>query len=86
MIKQAIAKLVQRVDLSEGEIEEVMNEIMDGQATPAQIASFITALKMKGETVDEITGCAKVMRQHATRIKAPGIKVVRSEERRVGKE
>ena len=76
MIKQAIAKLVQRLNLSEGEVEEVMNEIMDGRTTPAQIASFITALKMKGETVDEITGCAKVMRQHATRIKAPGTRVV----------
>ncbi len=76
MIKQAIAKLVQNISLSEGEAKEVMNEIMDGKTTSAQIGSFITALKMKGETVEEITGCAKVMRQHATRIKTSGVRVV----------
>ncbi|OGS46047.1 MAG: anthranilate phosphoribosyltransferase [Elusimicrobia bacterium RIFOXYD2_FULL_34_15] len=69
MIKEAIAKIVQRENLTEKEAIDVMTEIMTGQATEAQIASFITALRMKGETIDEITGCAKVMREHATKIK-----------------
>ncbi len=45
-----------------------MNEIMSGEATPAQIGSFITGLRMKGETIDEIVGAVKVMREKATRI------------------
>lgn len=69
MIKTAIGKAVQKTDLSETEAIEVMTEIMTGQATEAQIAAFITALRMKGETVEEISGCAKVMREHATSIK-----------------
>ncbi|MDD5686947.1 MAG: anthranilate phosphoribosyltransferase [Elusimicrobia bacterium] len=68
MIKEAISKIVQKENLSEKEAIEVMTEIMTGQTTEAQIASFITALRMKGETVEEITGCAKVMREHATKI------------------
>ena len=68
MIKETIAKLVKKIDLSESETSGVMSEIMSGQATEAQIASFITALRMKGETIDEITGAAKVMREFATRI------------------
>ncbi|MBI5179884.1 MAG: anthranilate phosphoribosyltransferase, partial [Nitrospirae bacterium] len=55
MIKEAIAKVVDGEDLTEDEMQEAMNEIMTGAATPAQIASFITALRIKGETVDEIT-------------------------------
>lgn len=69
MIKKAIAKVVERVDLSEGEMIEVMNQIMSGESTPAQIGSFITALRMKGETIEEITGAARVMRDHATPIR-----------------
>jgi len=69
MIKEAISKVVMKEDLTRQEAIDVMTEIMTGQATEAQIASFITALRMKGETVDEITGCAQVMREHATRIK-----------------
>lgn len=68
MIKEAIYKAVRGEDLSEEEARGAMNEIMSGQATPAQIASFITALRMKGETVEEITGCARVMREKAVRI------------------
>lgn len=68
MIKMAIAKVVERTDLSEGEMIEVMNQIMSGECTPAQIAAFITALRMKGETIDEITGAARVMRERATPI------------------
>lgn len=69
MIKQAIAKVVERRDLTEGEMIEVMDQIMSGGATQAQIGSFITALRMKGETVDEITGAARVMRERATPIR-----------------
>jgi anthranilate phosphoribosyltransferase len=68
MIKKAIAKVVELHDLSEGEMIEVMDQIMGGEATAAQIGSFITALRMKGETVAEITGAAKVMRARATPI------------------
>ncbi len=61
MIKEAIQKVVNRENLTESEMVEVMTEIMSGQATEAQIASFITALRMKGETVEEITNyrCCK---------------------------
>jgi anthranilate phosphoribosyltransferase len=69
MIKKAIAKVVELVDLTEGETIEVMEQIMSGGATPAQIGAFITALRMKGETVDEITGAARVMRERATPIR-----------------
>jgi len=68
MIKEALLKVVDRDNLIQSEMEEAMGEIMGGEATPAQIASFITALRMKGETIDEMTGAAKVMRKMATRI------------------
>jgi len=67
-IKQAISRVITRQDLDENEMVEVMNEIMGGAATPAQIGSFMTALRMKGETVAEITGAVRVMRQKATPI------------------
>jgi len=69
MIRKAIARVVERENLSEAEMIEVMDQIMSGGATPAQIASFITALRMKGETVDEITGAARVMRDRALPIR-----------------
>ena len=69
MIKEAIAKVVTKTNLTEAEAEAVMREIMQGEATDAQIASYITALRMKGETVDEITGSARVMREKAVPIK-----------------
>jgi len=69
MIKQAIGKVVTGQDLTEAEMIEVMNQIMGGEATPAQVGSFITALRMKGETIDEIAGAARVMRAHATPIR-----------------
>ncbi len=69
MIKSAIARVVERIDLSEAEMISVMDEIMGGEATAAQIASFITALRMKGETVEEITGAARVMRARVTPIR-----------------
>ncbi len=66
MIKEAIAKVVALEHLSEAEMIGVMQEIMSGEATTAQIGSFITALRMKGETIDEIVGAVKVMREKAT--------------------
>jgi anthranilate phosphoribosyltransferase len=69
MIKKAIARVVERENLTEAEMIEVMDQIMSGEATPAQIAAFITALRMKGETVEEITGAARVMRDRATRVR-----------------
>ncbi len=72
MIKEAIGKIVTGTDLSEQETIAVMQEIMGGEATPAQIGAFITGLRMKGETVAEITGAARVMREKATRIAAGG--------------
>ena len=61
-IKGAIAKLIGQQNLTEEEAETAMTLIMHGEASPAQIGSFITALRMKGETVAEITGCARAMR------------------------
>ncbi len=72
MIVDLIAKAVKRQNLSEKEAEAAMTEIMSGQATEAQIASLITALRMKGEAIDEITGCARIMRRFATRINVKG--------------
>ncbi len=65
-IKQAIGKVVAGGNLAEAEMVSVMDEIMTGAATDAQIGSFITALRMKGETVDEIVGAVRVMREKAT--------------------
>ncbi len=70
MIKEAIAKIIVGKDLAQEEMVEVMNEIMSGGATDAQIGAFITALRLKGETVDEITGAAEVMREKASRVNA----------------
>jgi anthranilate phosphoribosyltransferase len=67
-IKEAIAKVVDRIDLTEAEMISVMNQIMSGGATPLQVASFLTALRMKGEKVEEITGAARVMREKVNRV------------------
>lgn len=69
MIKDAIAKLADRMDLSEKEAEEAMLEIMDGAATPAQIAAYLMGLRQKGETVDEIAGSVTAMRTRAVKIR-----------------
>ena len=71
-IREAIEKLVNRVNLSEADTVDVMNQIMTGEATPLQVASFLTALRMKGETVEEITGAARVMREKAHRVNVGG--------------
>ncbi len=65
-IKEAIGKIVTNQNLTETEMVSVMNDIMDGNATDAQIGAFITALRMKGETIDEIVGAVRVMRAKAT--------------------
>jgi anthranilate phosphoribosyltransferase len=72
VIREALHKLLNKVDLSFEMTEAVMDEIMSGAATNAQIASFITALRMKGETIEEITACAAVMRKHGVRLKYDG--------------
>jgi anthranilate phosphoribosyltransferase len=69
LIKKAIGQIVEGRDLTERQAATVMTEIMEGKATPAQIASFLTALRIKGETVPEITGCARVMREKALGLK-----------------
>jgi anthranilate phosphoribosyltransferase len=69
MIAQAIAKLVDHHDLTRAESAAVMNEIADGGATPAQVGAFLAALRIKGETVDEIAGAAEVMRARAERVR-----------------
>jgi anthranilate phosphoribosyltransferase len=63
-VQQALARLLDGHDLSREEARAVMNEIMEGEATPAQIGGFLIALRLKGETADEITGCAEAMREH----------------------
>ena len=69
MIKEALSKIVSGSDLTLAEAREVMREIMRGEATQAQIGAFLTALRMKGETVDEIAGCAQAMRESAIPVK-----------------
>jgi len=70
MIREAIGKVVLGQDLDEREMVGAMQEIMGGEATPAQIGALITGLRMKGETIDEIVGAARVMREKATRVEA----------------
>ncbi|MHB8767116.1 MAG: anthranilate phosphoribosyltransferase, partial [Deferrisomatales bacterium] len=69
MLKDVIHQLVDGHHLTEAEMIGAMEAIMGGEATHAQIAAFLTALRIKGETVDEITGAARVMREHATPIR-----------------
>ena len=64
MIQDALGRLLDGRDLSRPEAREAMGEIMRGEATPAQIGGFLVALRLKGETVDEIAGCAEAMREH----------------------
>ena len=68
MLKEAIIKLSGKHDLSRDEAYAAMNQIMSGEATDAQIAAFLMGLRLKGETVEEIAGCAAVMREKAVRI------------------
>src|SRR5919198_2583201 len=69
MIRRAIQQLLDGHDLSRSEAREVMGTIMSGEATPAQIGGFLVALRAKGETVDEIAGCAEAMRAHVLAVR-----------------
>ena len=68
MIKEAIIKLSQKQDLTYEEAEQVMDEIMEGKATDVQKSAYLTALSMKGETIDEITASAAGMRSHCVKL------------------
>lgn len=71
-IKQALAKVVERQDLTQPEMTEVMRQVMTGNASEAQIGALLVALRMKGESIDEITGAATVMRELATKVDLGG--------------
>ena len=68
-VQQALARLLDGHDLSRAEAREVMNEVMEGDATSAQIGGLLVALRLKGETADEITGCAEAMRAHVLAVR-----------------
>jgi anthranilate phosphoribosyltransferase len=72
MIREAIEQVVNKQDLSQEHSAQVMEEIMTGEATPAQLGAFLTALRLKGETPDEIAGMARVMQAKANRVTFPG--------------
>jgi len=75
-MKHAIQQLIEGGHLAEDEAADVMRQIMEGLATDAQIAALVVALRMKGETVEEITGFARVMRQYAVQVPVHTDKVV----------
>ncbi len=72
MIRDAIATLVDKRNLTEEEAAACMEEIMSGEATPAQFGAFVVALRLKGESIDEIVGMARVMREKALRVSVAG--------------
>lgn len=76
MIKEAIAKLIDKVDLTRGEARQAMQEIASGAATMAQMSAYLVAMRLKGEAIDEIIGSCEVMRQHATKIIYEGGKLL----------
>ena len=75
-IQFALARLLERADLSTAEMEAAMRELMTGAATPAQIGAFLAALRMKGETVDEVAAAASVMRSLATPVALGGVAAI----------
>ena len=75
-IKAALARVVDHIDLSTEEMQAVMRQIMTGQCTDAQVGAFLVALRMKSESIDEITGAAMVMRELATGVAIPGDRLV----------
>jgi len=82
-IKEAIRKVVNKEDLTEQEAYLVFGGIMNNEVTPVQIGAFLTALRVKGETVDEITGAARIMREKASKLRA-GREAVDIDEEEVG--
>ncbi|MQG67731.1 MAG: anthranilate phosphoribosyltransferase, partial [SAR202 cluster bacterium] len=75
MIREAIEAVIDGNSLSLEEAASAMNEIMSGDATPAQFGAFVTALRIKGETVDEIAGMARVMREKSLHVDVDGLVV-----------
>jgi anthranilate phosphoribosyltransferase len=75
-VREAIARLLEGRDLSELEAAEAIGEVMDGQATPAQIGALLVLLRRKGETVEEITGAARAMRAKVSPVRCPGAAVL----------
>ncbi|UTW02643.1 anthranilate phosphoribosyltransferase [Amphritea atlantica] len=75
-IKEALARVVDHIDLSRDEMVEVMRQVMTGECSESQIAGFLVALRMKSESIDEITGAAQVMRELATPVKATSAPLV----------
>ncbi len=73
MLKQYIAKTIEKKDLTTDEAQDAMNIIMTGQATPAQIGAYLVALRMKGETIPEITGSVRAMRSNAVKVELSGL-------------
>lgn len=71
MIRDAIRLAVERKNLTTEMARTIMFEMMDGSSTPSQIASLITAMRMKGETIDELQGFVSAMRENAVKISAP---------------
>ncbi|MCB9122185.1 MAG: anthranilate phosphoribosyltransferase, partial [Caldilineaceae bacterium] len=68
-IQHAIHRLFAHHDLTAADADAAMTQIMEGEATPAQVGAFLAALRMKGETVDEITGCARAMKRSAVQVR-----------------
>ncbi len=75
-IKQALGKVVEQIDLNTDEMQDVMRQIMTGQCTDAQIGGFLVALRMKSESIDEITGAAQVMRELASKVEIKAERLV----------
>ncbi len=76
MMQEMIKKVMKKEDLTFEEAAAVMNQMMTGQATPVQMAAFLTALSVKGESIEEITACAEAMRKHARPFVHPGMEVL----------
>jgi len=68
-VQEALARLLEGRNLSRAEARSVMNEVMSGEATPAQIGGLLVALRVKGETANEIAGCAEAMREHVLAVR-----------------
>ncbi|MFH1970279.1 MAG: anthranilate phosphoribosyltransferase, partial [Verrucomicrobiota bacterium] len=75
-MQHVLQKLIDRHDLAASEAGAVFDQLMDGRLTPSQIGAFLTALRMKGESVEELTGAAAAMRRHAVLIDTGGMPVV----------
>jgi anthranilate phosphoribosyltransferase len=75
-IKEALDRVVNNLDLSTAEMQDVMREIMTGQCSEAQIAAFLMGLRMKSESIDEIVGAVSVMRELSSKVELPSLEHV----------